>query len=108
MILYLNPTIMKTGPTVHNDPMKFVVEYSGAVGVGGTYIFRFQSQSDSVVVEDNGTQYLLQPSSPVRYRAEFFPTAAARRSMVLRVPAACGYAGVHKLTCPVFNGVSCQ
>jgi hypothetical protein len=107
MILYLNPTSYETGPTVHNDPMKFVVEYSGAVGVGGTYIFRFQSQSDSVVVEDNGTQYLLQPSSPVPTGRNFSQQLRPGDGWFYASPPPAGMQ-VYKLTCPVFNGVSCQ
>ena len=52
VILYLNPTNDELGPAVRYDPSRFLVEYSGPTGVGGTYIFRFQSQSDSVVVQD--------------------------------------------------------
>jgi hypothetical protein len=41
MILYLNPTNDELGPSIRNDPSKFLVEYSGPTGVVGTYIFRF-------------------------------------------------------------------
>lgn len=107
MILYLNPTSYEIGPAVRHDPSKFLVEYSGPAGIGGTYIFRFQSLSDSVVVQDGGSQYLLTPTSPVASGRNF--------SQQLRPGDGWFYATlpppgmeVYKLACPFFDNVSCR
>jgi hypothetical protein len=107
MILYLNPTSYETGPTVRHDPTKFLVEYSGASGVGGTYIFRFESQSDSVLVQDGGTQYLLKPSSPVPSGRNFSQQLRPADGWFYASPPPPGMQ-VYKLTCPVFDGVACH
>jgi hypothetical protein len=89
------------------DPTKFLIEYTGQVGVGGTYIFRFQSLTDSVVVQDQGTQYLLTPTSPVASGTNFSQQLRPGRRMVLRYSPAVGME-VYKLACPVFDGVACH
>ena len=92
MILYLNPTSYERGPVARYDPTKFLIEYTGQVGVGGTYIFRFQSLTDSVVVQDQGTQYLLTPTSPVASGTNF--SQQLRPGDGLRYSPASWYGGV--------------
>ena len=108
MILYLNPTNDELGPSIRNDPSKFLVEYSGATGVVGTYIFRFQSQSDSVVVQDGGgAQYLLTPSSLVTGGANYSHELRPSEGWFYATPPPAGLK-VFKFVCPVFDNIACH
>jgi hypothetical protein len=107
MILYLNPTSYERGPVARYDPTKFLIEYTGQVGVGGTYIFRFQSLTDSVVVQDQGTQYLLTPTSPVASGTNFSQQLRPGDGWFYATPPPVGME-VYKLACPVFDGVACH
>jgi hypothetical protein len=108
MILYLNPTNDEVGPSIHNDPSKFLVEYAGPTGVGGTYIFRFQSQSDSVVVQDGGgAQYLLTPSSLMTDSANYSHELRPSEGWFYATPPPTGLK-VFKFVCPVFDNIACH
>ncbi len=108
MILYLNPTNDELGPSVRYDPSKFLVEYSGPTGVAGTYIFRFQSLSDSVVVQDGGgAQYLLTPSSPVKSGSNYSHELRLSDGWFYATPPPTDL-NVFKFACPVFDNVACH
>jgi hypothetical protein len=103
VILYLNPTNDELGPAVRYDPSRFLVEYSGPTGVGGTYLFRFQSQSEGVTQVEPSICLHRRRSS----RGQLFSPVAADRWMVLRHPPPTGMK-VFSFVCPVFDNVACH
>jgi hypothetical protein len=108
MILYLNPTSYERGPVARHDATRFLIEYTGQIGVAGTYIFRFQSLTDSAVVQDQGgAQYLLTPTSPVARGANFSQQLRPGDGWFYATPPPAGME-VYKLACPVFDGVACH
>lgn len=108
MILYLNPTSYELGPAIRHDPDKFLIDYSGPAGVAGTYIFRFQSLSDRVVVQDaGGAQYLLTPTSPVTSGDNFSQQLRPGDGWFYATPPPPGMQ-VYKLACPRFDTADCQ
>jgi hypothetical protein len=108
MILYLNPTSYELGPSIRHDPSKFLIDYSGTIGVAGTYIFRFQSLSDRVVVQDaGGAQYLLTPTSPVASGQNFSQQLRPGDGWFYATPPPPGME-VYKLACPRFATADCN
>ena len=106
---YLNPDDLQTQVAPSNDPTKFLQASSNPIGVKGAYTFQFVHPTDSVVVQNSGTQIVVRPESSPADLDDFgnFSTTLILEdgwSFVTTPPAGMQ---IERTACPVFPGPNC-